>query len=171
MKASRWLAIIVATLVWTIGTWFGFISMSANRGTGIAIITVALIFALYALAGFSGAADIGTTGFRSSLIALGVIILLLFAFWGSGIEAFVVASPILGAGVGGAVALVPHNDGARFWARCAAVAVVAGVMVWVFGVDSGVYGFVMPLVTFGPLGVADAAYDRAREVVAETAPD
>ena len=44
-------------------------------------------------------------------------------------------------------------------------------MVWVFGVDSGVYGFVMPLVTFGPLGLADVVFERAREVIAETAPD
>jgi len=171
VKSSRWLAIIVATLVWTIGCWFGFISMGANRGTGIAIIAVALIFSLYALAGFSGADDIGTTGFRGSLIALGVVILLLLSYWGSGIEAFVVAAPILGAGVGGAFALAPRNDGARFWSRCVAVAPVAVAMVWVFGVDSGVYGFVMPLVTFGPLGLADVVFERAREVIAETAPD
>jgi len=170
VKASRWLAIVVATLVWTIGCWFGFISIGANRGSGIAIIAVGLIFAMYALAGFSGAQDIGTTGFRSSLVALGVTSLLLLAYWVSDIEALVVASPILGAGIGGAYALAPRNDGVRFWSRLAAVAVVAAAMVWVFGVDSGVYGFVMPLVTFGPIGLADIAYDRGREVIAETTP-
>lgn len=171
MNSSRWLAITVATLVWAIACWLGFISMGADRGTGIAILAVGLIFALYAIAGFSGAPDIGTTGFRSSLIALGIVTLLLLTYWGSGIEAFVVASPILGAGIAGAVALAPRSPGTRFWARCLAVSVVAVALVWVFGVDSGVYGFVMPLVTFGPLAVADFAFDRAREVVAETAPD
>ena len=171
MKSSRWLAIIVATLVWTISCWLGFISMGANRGTGIAILAVGLIFALYALAGFSGASDIGTTGFRSSLLALGIVSLLLLAYWGSGIEALVVASPLLGAGIAGAFALTPQSNGARFWARCIAVGVVTVALVWVFNVDSGVYGLMLPLVTFAPLGVADIAFDRASEVVAETAPD
>ena len=168
---GRWLAILVATLVWTVGCWFGFFSMGASRGTGIAIIAVALIFAMYALGGFSGAEDIGTTGFRSSLIALGVITLLLLAYWGSGIEALVVGSPILGAAVGGAYALMPRGDGPRFWSRCGAAVIATAAMVWVFGIDSGVYGLVMPLVTFGPLGIADIVFDRATEVMAETAPD
>lgn len=145
--------------------------MSANGGTGIAIIAVALIFAMYALAGFSGAEDIGTTGFQSSLLAMGVITLLLLAFWGSGIDALLVASPILGAGIGGAYALAPRIDGVRFAFRVVAIAVPTAAMVWVFGVDSAVYGFVMPMVTFGPLGLADIAHDRGREVIAETAPE
>lgn len=171
MSPNRWLAIAVATLVWAIALWFGFFSLPIDRTVGLAIIAVGLVFSMYALAGFSGAIDIGTTGFRASLIAIGVVLVLLLAYWGSGIEGLVVASPVLGAGFGGAYALAPNDDAIRFWSRCAAAAVVSVAMVWVFGVDSGVYGLVVPLVSFAPLGIADRIYERAREVVGETAPD
>ena len=169
MTASRWLGIAVATLVWAVATWLGFLSLGFDRGIGIAILAVGMAFAMYTLAGFSGASDIGTTGFRAALVALGVSLVLVLAYWGSDIDSLIVAAPVLGPGLGGAYALTPNDEGPRLGARAVGVLIAAIAMIWVYWVDHTVYGLVAPLVTFAPLGIADRIVDRAREVLDESA--
>ncbi|MDJ0791456.1 MAG: hypothetical protein QNJ71_06140 [Acidimicrobiia bacterium] len=168
---GRFLALAVATLVWSLSLWFGFLAFGTSRAIALAIMAIGLAFSLYAIAGFSGADDIGTTGFRATLIGLGVIALLFVSFWGSGIDTFVVAAPIVGGGFGGAYALTPADQPSRLLTRCAVVVVAAGIASWVYWVDPTVYGLIAPLVTFGPLAIADRIHDRAREILAETPSD
>ena len=169
--SGRAIGLGVATMVWTLALWFGFLAFESARSIALALMAVGLAFALYAIAGFSGADDIGTTGFRATLIGLGAILLLFLTFWGSGIDSLVVAAPIVGAGFGGAYALTPRDDPARLAARGVAVVVAAGIAVWVYWVDPTVYGLIAPLVTFPPLLIADRLYERGRDIVAEPASD
>ena len=163
--SGRTLGLAVAALVWALALWFGFLAFATARGVALAIMAIGLAFAMYAIAGFGGAPDIGTVGFRSTFIGLGAILVLFLAYWGSGIDSLVVAAPIVGAGFGGAYALGPYDDRGRILARWVAVVVVAGIAVWVYWVDHTVYGLIAPLVTFPPLLLADRLYERARDIV------
>lgn len=171
MRSGRWLAIIVATLVWSIGLWFGLLSMNIDRTVAIATIGIGLIIAVYATAGFSGAPDIATSGFRGSLIGLGAAVLALLAYWFTDIDALVVGAAPFAAGIGGTFALHPSDDRLRDAVRAVAVGVVTVILVLVYRIDPTVYGLVAPLLSFPALGIADRIYDRGREVVAETAAD
>ena len=167
MRAGRWLAILVGTLIWSLALWFGFLSLSTSRAVALATIAVGLAFSLYALAGFSGIDDIGTVGFRASLVALGVAALCMVGFWATGRDTLVVVAPLLAPGVGGALALGPEVDRMRIGFRLAGVALVTAAIAWVYSIDPTVYGLVAPLVIFPILGLGDRVHDRAQEVLAE----
>ena len=171
MTRSRWFAIAVATLVLSISLWFGFLALSIERFTAFAIIGVGLAFSMYALAGFSGAEDIATAGFRSALWALGTAIALVIGFQLTGADALAVSAPIAGAGVGAANALEPAGDRSRWIVRIGAVGLLCVAMVWVYNVDHTVYGLVAPLLVFPVIGAVDRYYERVIQVVGESAPD
>ena len=76
MTPGQWPGIAAGTLVWAVALWFGFLAVNTSPVVGLAIIGTGLVFAMYTVAGFSGAADIGNTGFRSSLIALSVALVM-----------------------------------------------------------------------------------------------
>jgi hypothetical protein len=166
VKAGTWLAVGVGTLIWAIALWFGFLALSTARTVALVIIASGLVFGQYAIAGFSGAPDVTGTGFRASLIALGVGISMLAAYELTGTDAFAVASPVAAMGIGAAFALQPVDPVPRVLARIAVVAAASAVMVLVYGVDPTVYGLVAPLVSLPVLPPADHLYERGAEIVA-----
>ena len=166
MKAGTWLAVGVGTLAWAVALWFGFLALSTERTVALVIIASGLVFGQYAIAGFSGAPDVTDTGFRASLIALGVGIALLAAYEVSGANGFAVASPVAAMGIGGTFALQPAAPVHRLVARVVVIAAASAVMVVVYGVDHTVYGLVAPLVSLPALPLADHLVDWAAEIVA-----
>ncbi|MGI9584746.1 MAG: hypothetical protein ACR2N7_04075, partial [Acidimicrobiia bacterium] len=147
MTPGRWLGIAAGTLVWAIALWFGFLAMSTSSVIGLAIIGTGLAFSMYTVAGFSGAADIGTTGFRASLIALGVALVVFTLAEVSDQDVLAFAAPVLAAGVGGTFALSPNDDPIRLAVRIGFVAVATILVAVVYTVDRTLYGLLAPLVS------------------------
>lgn len=166
MTPNRWFAVTLATLVWAISLWFGFLAVSSERVTAFVIIAIGLVFASYALAGFSGADDPTGTGFRSSLIGLGSGIALIIGFQVTGTDTFAIATPVVAAGVAGAFGLEPADDRIRIGARVAAVGALTFLAVALYRIDPTVYGLVAPLVVFPAIAITDVYHDRVRAGVA-----
>ncbi|HSJ71265.1 MAG TPA: hypothetical protein VLA29_06435 [Acidimicrobiia bacterium] len=166
MTPNRWFAVTVATLVWAISLWFGFLAGSNERVTAFVIIAFGLVFASYALAGFSGADDPTGTGFLSSLIGLGTGIALIIGFQVTGTDTFAIATPVVAAGAAGAFGLEPTRDRTRIGARIAVVGLLTFLAVALYRVDPTVYGLVAPLTVFPAIAIADVYYDRVRAGVA-----
>jgi hypothetical protein len=159
---NRWFAVTVATLVWAISLWFGFLAGSSERVTAFVIIAFGLVFASYALAGFSGAEDPVGTGFRASLMGLGTGIVLIIGFQVTGTDTFAIATPVVAAGAAGTFGLDPTNQRIRAGARIAAVGALTILAVGLYRVDPTVYGLVAPLTIFPAIAIADVYYDRVR---------
>lgn len=168
MRAGRWLAIAVGTLIWSLAVWFGLISLSTSQTTALAVIAIGMVFSFYGLAGFSAVADAATVAFRASLAGLGAAMACILLFWGTGIDTFAIAAPIIGAGIGGSLALGPEIQPTRIGFRVAGIALITIAFTWVYRVDHNVYGMLFPIVTYPILGIADRVFDRAQEVAAET---
>ncbi len=162
MTPNRWFAVTVATLVWAIALWFGFLAVSSERIVAFVIVAFGLVFASYALAGFSGADDPFGTGFRSSLIGLGTGIALIIGFQITGTDTFAVATPVMAAGVAGAFGLEPGDDRIRVGVRVAAIGALTFMAVALYRIDPTVYGLVAPIVVFPGLAITDIYYDRVR---------
>ncbi len=163
-----WPAVGVGTLIAALGMWFGLFAIQTNRVTGLAIISVAVIFSMYAMAAFSGADDPGTVGFRSSMYGIVTAFTLVVLFTVTDSPSYVIAAPIMAIGVGGAVGLPPQGSSFRTLVRVAAAALVTTVVVSVFWVDHTVYALVAPLVGLPAVGFADRLFDKGRSIVAET---
>ncbi len=163
---NLWFAVTVATLVWALALWFGFLAVSSERVTAFAIIAFGLVFASYALAGFSGTDDPVGTGFRSSLIGLGTGIGLVIGFQITGIDTFAVATPVVAAGIAGAFGLEPTHDRVRIAARLASLGALTFLAVALYRIDSTVYGLLSPLIVFPAIAVTDVYFDRVRAGVA-----
>ena len=171
MTHHRGFAIAVGTLMWAVSSWFGFLAISTAMATAVTIMGVGLAFAVYAVAGFSGAPDVAATGFRSALIAFGVAAVAIGAYVVTNVDGFVVAAPVVAVGVGCALALQPATDPANVMARLAVIALMAMISVWVYNVDPTVYGLVSPLMPLPALVVADTYYARVRAATSESVPD
>ncbi len=156
----------VGTLVWAVALWFGFLSLSSDRTVALVVIAIGLVFGQYAIAGFSGATDVMGTGFRASLIALGIGMGLLVAFELTDTDSFAVAAPVAAMGIGAAIALQPVRDRGRLVTRIAVVIIASGAVVVLYGVDHTVYGLIAPLVPVPVLPVADHLHARAVGIVA-----
>lgn len=154
-------------MVAALGVWFGLFAIQTNRMTGLAIMSVAIIFAMYAMTAFSGVDDPGTVAFRSSMYGIVTAATLVVLFTVTDSPSYVIAAPILAIGVGGAVGLPPNGIPFRTLVRVAAVTLVTTVVVAVFWVDHTVYAFVAPLVALPAVGFADRLFDRGRSIVAE----
>jgi hypothetical protein len=148
--------------------WFGFFAIQTSRLTGLAMISVAVIFAMYGMAAVSGVDDPGTVAFRAALYAIVTASTLVVLFTITGSPSYVIAAPILAIGVGGAVGLPPHGSPYRTLVRVAAAAVVTTVVVSVYWVDHTVYALVAPLVALPAVGFADRLFDKGHSIVAET---
>jgi len=164
---SRWLAIIVGTLIVAMAFWFAALAIPSNLITGLLIFGVGLAFAMYSVAGFSRADDPMGTGFASALMALGTVTALALFGETLGVVGVLAIAPVAGIGVGGTRALAPTGDKSRNLARLGATAAASGIAFFVFTVDPTAYGLVAPLLALPALGIADRLYDRGRDVVAE----
>jgi hypothetical protein len=167
----RGFAIAVGTLVWAVSSWFGFLAFSTASATAVTIMGVGLAFAIYAVAGFSGAPDVAATGFRSALIAFGVAAVAVVAYMVTNVDGFAVAAPVIAVGVGCGLALQPATDQVNVVVRFVVTVLVAIIAVWVYNVDPTVYGLVSPLMPLPALVVADTYYARVRAATSETVPD
>lgn len=167
MKRSTWLGIGVGTLISALGLWFGLLAIQTSRITGLAIISVGIIFAMYGVTAFSGAEDPGTVAFHSALYAILAAATLVVMFTVTGSPSYVVAAPTFAVGVGGTIGLSPRGDPYRTFARFAAVALVTAVVVFVYWVDSTVYALVAPVLALPAVGFADKVFDRGKQVLAE----
>jgi hypothetical protein len=167
MKGSRWLAISVGSLIVALAFWFAILAFASSWVVGGLIFGFGLSFAMYSVAGFSGAKDPMQTGFVAALTALVTAsVLVLFSSIGNSDTVFVLA-PVAAIGIGGARGLAPTGDKSRNLVRLGATAAVVGVLYFVFTVEVTAFGLVAPLLPLPALGIADRFYDRGREVVAE----
>lgn len=148
--------------------WFAFLSFSAARTTALVIIGVGLAFAVYAVAGFSGAEDAATTGFRSSLVAFAVAAVLVVAYMVTSIDGLVVAAPVAAMGAGGTLALQPSSDVVTLTARGAITVLASVIATWIYNVDPTVYGLVTPLFPLVALGIADTYTARVRSATSDS---
>ena len=167
MTPSRWLAIIVGTLVVAIAFWFAILTIPSNPIVGLLIFGAGLAFAMYSVAGFSRADDPFGTGFMAAITALGTAIALAIFAQALGMRGVLAVAPVAAIGIGGSRALAPTGDKSRNLARLAATAIAVAVAFFVFTVEITAYGLVAPLLPLPALGLADRFYDRGREVVAE----
>jgi hypothetical protein len=166
---SRWLAIIVGTLIVSMTFWFAVLTIPSNLMVGLLIFGTGLAFAMYSVAGFSRADDPMGTGFAAALIALGTVTALALFSQTLGLAGVLAIAPVAAIGVGGTRALAPTRDKTRNRTRLVATLIVSGVAFFVFTVEVTAYGLVAPLLALPALGIADRLYDRGREVVAEDA--
>ena len=167
MKRSVWLGIAVGTIVASLAIWFGLFAIESNRTVGLIVISVGIIFAMYAMAAFNGVADGGTVAFHSSLYAIVTASALLIMFTVTGSPSYVVASPVMALGVGGVVGVPPVGNRFRMLSRFAAVILVAIIAVAIYWVDHTVYAIVAPLLPLPAVGIADRIFDRGIAIVAE----
>ena len=168
MKQSKWLGIGVGTLIAAIALWFGLIAVQSSRVTGLTVIAVGIVFAIYAMVMFSGVADGQTVAFNASLYAIVAASTLTIVFTATGSPSYLVAAPVFAVGVGGTVGLEPLGDTTRMLTRIVGVIVVCGIAVAVYWVDNTVYAIIAPLIPLPAVGIADRVFDRAKQVVAET---
>jgi len=167
VTGNRWLGITVGTLVVSLTLWFGFLAIPSNQIIGLAIVGVGLAFAMYAVAGFSGADDPMGTGFAAALISLVSGITMAIVFRSTSMPVFIVLAPIAAISLGGARALAPTRDKQRNAVRLGVSAAVALALWLVFIVEPTAYGLMAPLLPLPALGVADRIYERARRIVDE----
>lgn len=167
MTGNRWLGITVGTLVVSITLWFGFLAIPSNQIIGLAIVGAGLAFAMYAVAGFSGADDPMGTGFAAALISLVSGITMVIIFRSTSMPVFIVLAPIAAISLGGVRALAPTRDKQRNAVRLGVSAAVALALWLVFIVEPTAYGLMAPLLPLPALGVADRVFDRGRRIVNE----
>ncbi len=170
MRANRWLGISVGTLISALAFWFAVLAIPSNVVLGVSMYGFALAFAMYGVAGFSGAEDPMGSGFVAAIIALVTGGTLAVMFETTGFKPLIVAAPILAVGLGGVRALAPTKDKLRNSSR---VAMLAGVTIGlnvVFTIEPTAFGLVAPLVPLPALGIADRIFERGKQVVDEETP-
>ena len=162
MKRSAWLGIGVGTLIAAPSHWFGLFAIQSNRMMGVAIISVGIIFAMYAMAALNGVEDGATVAFRSSMYAIVTATTLVIVFTATDSPSYLVAAPVLALGAGGVVGVPPSGNSLRTLSRAAAVAVAAVVAVAVYWVDHTVYALVAPMLPLPAVGFGDKMFDRGK---------
>ena len=167
MKRGTWSGIAIGTLIAALGLWFGLFAIQTSRMTGLVIISVGIIFAMYAMVAFSGVDDTGTVAFHSALYGIVTATALVVLFTITDSPSYVVAAPTMAIGVGGAIGLPPLGSLLRTFTRVAGAALATLVVVLVFWVDHTVYALIAPLVALPAVGLADKVFEKGRAVVAE----
>lgn len=167
MKRSVWLGIIVGTLIATLAMWFGLFAIQSSRATGLTVISLGIIFAMYAMAAFSGVEEASTVAFHSSLYAMVTASLLVIVFTATDSPSYLVASPVLALGIGGVVGVPPVGNRLRMLTRFVAVVAVTIAVVTIYWVDHTVYAMVAPLLPLPAVGIADRIFEAGEKVVAE----
>jgi hypothetical protein len=166
VKQSAWLGIAVGTLIAALGLWFGLFAIQSNLTIGLAIISVAIIFAMYAMTIFNGVEDASTVAFHSSLYAIVTATFMVILFTATDSPSYVVATPVLALGVGGVVGIPPTADRFRLLVRAAGALAATGIAVAVYWVDPTVYAIVAPLMPLPAVGLIDGFSDRVRDLAA-----
>ncbi len=167
----RFAAAAVGTLILCIGMWFGLLTVRTAPVMAVTIIGLAMIFAMYAVAGFAGVDNIGNTAFKGAMFALVCGIGLLVAHRLTGNASFALIAPVTASGVGGSVVLTPLGDRGRSTARQVGVLIAAFAIAYVFRVDEVLYAIFTPLVPFPVIMISDRLYDRGKGVVGEALDD
>lgn len=157
---NRWLAIVVATLIWALAFWFGLLALSTQKATAFVIMAIGLVFAMYGLAAFERAADTMDLAFRAALVALGVGILALVGSLMFDDARYAVAAVVLAPGLGGAACLTPAHERVRLGIRSVAIGVLALIGLALYATDATVFGLLAPLYVLPLLGVTDGYIDR-----------
>ena len=168
MRRSAWLGIGIGTLVGALSLWLGLFSIQSNRTTGLVIISVGTVFAMYAMAAFNGVEEGATVAFHSSLYAIVSATTLMIIFTVTESPSYVVAAPVLALGVGGVVGVPPSGNSLRTLSRAIAVAVVTMIAIAVYWVDHTVYAMVAPLMPLPAVGLADKVFNRGMSELAGT---
>jgi hypothetical protein len=168
VNPGKWVGISVGTLIAALGMWFGLFAIQSNRVTGLVVISVGIVMAMYALAAFSGVDDAGTVAFHSSLYAIVTASLMVIVFTATSSPSYIVAAPVLALGIGGVVGVPPVGSRYRMLTRGAAAVLVAIIAVTIYWVDHTVYALVAPLLPLPAIGVADRIFDRGEEIITET---
>ncbi len=167
MTGSRWLGIVVGTLIGALALWFGFLAIPSNQAVGLAIVGIGLAFAMYGVAGFSGAEDPMGTGFAAAIVALVTGITMAVVFRSTGMAVFIVLAPVASLSLGGTRALAPTRDKPRNTVRLIVSGAVAVGLWLIFTVEPTAFGLMAPLLPLPALGVADRIYERIQEITAE----
>jgi len=167
MNGSRWMAISVGTLVVALAYWFAVLAFQSSWVVGGLIFGFGLSFAMYSVAGFSGAKDPMQTGFIAALTALVTASVFVLFSWTVNSETVFILAPVAAIGIGGARGLAPIGDKSRNLVRLGATAAVVVALYFVSTVELTAFGLVAPLLPLPALGIADRFYDRGRDIVAE----
>jgi len=167
VKGSRWLGISVGTLTSALALWLALLAIPTSRPIGLLIAGVGLAFAMYSVAGFSGAQDPMSTGFNAALTALITAATLTVLFQSTSIRPFIVVAPVVAISLGGTKALAPTGDKQRNATRLAVSSVVIAGLYFVFIVEPTAYGLMAPLLPLPALGIADRIFERGKEIVDE----
>lgn len=168
MRGSRWLGIGVGTLISSLAFWFAVLAIPSDVVLGVLMYGIAIAFAMYAVAGFSGAEDPMGSGFAAAVIALLIGGGLAALFESTDYRPLIVAAPILAVGLGGTRALAPTKDKQRNSVRVAMLAGFTAGLYVLFTIEPTAFGLVAPLVPLPALGLADRFYERGKEIVNET---
>jgi len=167
VTGNRWLGISVGTLISSLAFWFAVFAIPSNVVLGVLMYAIAIAFAMYSVAGFSGADDPMDTGFVAALVALVVGGGLAVLFESTGFRPLIVVAPILAVGLGGIWALAPTKDKQRNSVRVAMLAGVTTGLYVLFTIEPTAFGLVAPLIPLLALGLADRFYERGKEIVDE----
>ncbi|MFV1999955.1 MAG: hypothetical protein ACC654_06285 [Acidimicrobiia bacterium] len=167
MTGNRWLGIGVGTLISSLAFWIAVLTIPTNVVLGVAMYGVTIAFAMYSVAGFSGADDPMGTGFFAALVALVVAAGLAALFTSTDYRPLIVSAPILAVGLGGIRALAPTKDKQRNSARVAILAGVTAGLYVLFTIEPTAFGLVAPLIPLPALGLADRFYERGKEIASE----
>ncbi len=167
MRRGKWVGIVVGTLIASGSFWLGLFAIETDRVTGLTIIAVGIVFAMYTQAVLTGVDDIGTVAFRSALYAIlaGSALVVLFAATGS--PSYLVAAPTFAIAVGGVMGVPPVGQKSRTLLRFGAAGAISFLVVAVYWVDLTVYALIAPIVALPVIGLADRVFDRAVVVMDE----
>ena len=167
MTGSRSIAVSVGTLIAALAFWFSILVIPNGPIVGMLILGAGLAFAMYSVAGFSGAEDPMSSGFAAALTALLTASALAVFATATDIRSVLVLSPIVALSVGGIRALAPTGDKQRNVVRLGASAVVIGVLFFLLTIEVTAFGLIAPLLPLPAIAIADRFYDRGREVIDE----
>lgn len=167
MKRGKWVGIVVGTLIASGTFWLGLFTVETDPVTGLTIIAVGIIFAMYTQAVLAGVENIGTVAFHSALYAIVAGSTLVVLFSATRSPSYLVAAPTFAIAVGGAVGMPPVDQKSRTLLRFGAAGAVSFLVVAVYWVDLTVYAMIAPLVALPVIGLADRVFDRAVEVMDE----
>jgi hypothetical protein len=157
------LGIGIGTAIAAGGFWLTLLLLESNTSIGLFVLAVSVVFSMFAVAGFGGAASPLAVGIKAAIYGLvaGSVLFALFAITGSGTITLLLPAATLG--VGGSVAIPGDRDPQRLTMRMiisgvAALVVVAGGLVTVT-----FWVMMAPILPLPALGAADWLTARSKE--------
>lgn len=154
--------IVVGTAIGASGFWLALLILGSSVPGGLFVMSVTLLLALLAVAGYGGQPDPLMLGVRAAIsgIAGGSAIFMVFAFTGSGTVTLLLPAVMLG--IGGIVAHPSGGDPQQFTMRlvisgAAAILAVLGGLV-----NINFWIMVAPILPLPAIAAADWLSDRSR---------